>query len=452
MADSTAAAPQARADDTPWPSEAYGWYVVFVLCVCGMVAFIDRQIINLLVEDIKRDLALSDTEISLLQGLAFALFYALMAVPLGRLADTGRRNILITVGIVVWSFAAAACGLARSFWQLFFARMFVGVGEATLTPAGFSMLADLFRPQRLALPLSVYTGSSFVGSGVALLVGGFVIAQLAKLDSVSLPLIGALAPWEAAFVIGAMPGFVVAALFFLTVREPRRRAAAAVATAAQADPDQPTVMEVLAFCARHARVFAAVFIGVSVLAAVQFSLGAWVPAFMIRNYGWTPSEVGYAYGLIFLFAGSGGVIVGGWLADWFQARGRLDGHLRVALISALATLPFTVLFPVAGSAWGSIALLVPAVFFGTMAFGAGPALIPVIAPPRMRGLLVALYLLVANIFGQAGGPWLVAVFTDQVFGSPELVRYSLAVVPAALLLLGAALVTSGFGGLRAMRG
>jgi MFS family permease len=150
-------ASESRPDDTPWPSEAYGWYVVFVLCICGMVAFVDRQIINLLVEDIKADLQLSDTQISLLQGLAFALFYALMAVPLGRLADTGPRNRIIAIGIVVWSIAAAACGLARSFWQLFFARMFVGVGEATLTPAGFSMLADLFRPQRLALPLSVYT-------------------------------------------------------------------------------------------------------------------------------------------------------------------------------------------------------------------------------------------------------------------------------------------------------
>jgi MFS family permease len=440
----------ARPDDTPWPSEAYGWYVVFILCICGMVAFVDRQIINLLVEDIKRDLQLSDTQISLLQGLAFGLFYAVMAVPLGRLADTGRRNRVIAVGIVVWSIAAAACGLARSFWQLFFARMFVGVGEATLTPAGFSMLADLFRPQRLALPLSVYTGSSFVGSGVALLVGGFVIAQLAELDVVALPLLGELAPWEAAFVLGALPGFVVAVLFFLTVREPRRRASVA-ATSASVDPDRPSLREVAAFCGRHFRVFAAVFGGISVLAAAQFSLGAWVPAFMIRNYGWAPSEIGYAQGVIFLTAGTAGVVFGGWLADRFQDSGKRDGHLRVALISALATIPFTVAFPLAGSAWGSIGLLVPAMFFGTMAFGAGPALIPVIAPPRMRGLLIALYLLVANIFGQAGGPYLVALFTDRVFGSPELVRYSLAVVPALLLLLGAALVTSGFGGLRAMR-
>ena len=131
--------PANTANERPWPSEAYGWYVVFVLCVCAMVAFIDRQIINLLVEDIKADLAISDTQVSLLQGLAFALFYAIAALPLGRLADTGNRRRVIAAGIVVWTIAAAACGLAKNFLQLFLARTVVGVCEATLTPSGFSI-------------------------------------------------------------------------------------------------------------------------------------------------------------------------------------------------------------------------------------------------------------------------------------------------------------------------
>lgn len=442
--------PEPGAEEKPWPSEAYGWYVVFVLCVCGMVAFIDRQIINLLVEDIKADLQLSDTQISLLQGLAFALFYAIAAVPLGRLADSSNRRIIITIGIVVWTVAAAACGLARSFWQLFAARTFVGVAEATLTPSGFSMLGDLFRPQRLSLPLSVFTGSSFVGSGVALLAGGYIIAHLETLDVVSLPLLGVMQPWEAAFVIGALPGFAVALLFFVTVREPLRRRSALAARPVAKDEDKPTIAEVLGFVRNNARVFGAVFGGVSILAAAQFSLGAWVPAHFIRNHGWAASDVGYAYGLIFLFCGTGGVIFGGWLSDWFQQRGRRDGHLRSALISALTTVPFVAFFPVAPSVELAVAALAGAVFFGTMAFGAGPALIPVICPARMRGLLVALYLLVANLVGQAGGPWIVAVFTDYVFGAPELVKYSLMVVPSTLLLLGAVLIWSGFPGLRAM--
>jgi len=433
-------------DRQPWPSAAYGWYVVAILCLCNMIAFVDRQIINLLVEDIKADLAITDTEISLLQGLAFALFYAVTAVPLGRLADTANRRWIISIGILIWTVAAAACGLARSFWQLFIARMFVGVGEATLTPSGFSMLADLFKPERVSLPISVFTGSTFFGSGVALLAGGFVIAMLEKQDVVMLPLIGIMQPWEAAFVIAALPGIVVALIFLLTIKEPARRQSASALPLTE----KPPLTEVAAFVARNAGVFAAVFGGVSVLAAVQFCLGAWVPAHFIRNLGWTAPEIGYAYGLIFLFCGTGGVITGGFIADQLQTRGLRDGHLRTVMFSALATLPFVLAFPTVDDGRVAIALLAPAVFFGTMAFGAGPALIPVICPARMRGLLVAVYLLIANIVGQAGGPLIVALFTDQVFGSPELVRYSLMAAPALLLFSGAMLVRLGFRGLRAM--
>jgi len=428
-----------------WPNEAYGWYVVFVLCICSIVAFIDRQIINLLVEDIKADLQLSDTDIGMLQGLAFALFYAFAAIPLGRLADTGNRRRIIAFGIDVWTAAAAACGLARSFAQLFVARTMVGVGEATLTPSGFSMLADYFRPSRLSLPLAVMTGSSFFGSGVALLIGGYVIASLGRVEQVTLPLFGALAPWEAAFIIGALPGVFVTILFLLTVREPARRGSAGDVVA------NPPLGEVLGFMVQHRGVFGAVFLGVSVLAAVQFCLGAWVPAHFIRNLGWTAPEVGYAYGLIFLFCGTGGVIAGGWLADRQFARGQLDAHLRTVRLSAFAALPFVITFPLMTDGRAAVALLAPAVFFGTMAFGAGPSLIPVICPPRMRGLLIAIYLLIANIVGQAGGPLIVALFTDRVFGAPELVRYSLVVAPAALLLLGALLVSMGLRGLREFR-
>lgn len=437
---------ETSADRQPWPSAAYGWYVVAILCLCNMIAFVDRQIINLLVEDIKVDLAITDTEISLLQGLAFALFYAVTAVPLGRLADTGNRRWIISIGIMIWTVAAAACGLARNFWQLFVARMFVGVGEATLTPSGFSMLADLFKPERVSLPISVFTGSTFFGSGIALLAGGFVIALLDKQDVVSLPLLGVMQPWEAAFVIAAVPGVVVSLIFFLTIKEPQRR------QSHNAIPltEKPALKEVAAFVANNGGVFAAVFGGVSVLAAVQFCLGAWVPAHFIRNLGWTAPEIGYAYGLIFLFCGTGGVIAGGILADQLQERGLRDGHLRAVMFSAIVTLPFVLAFAAVDDGRLAIALLAPTVFFGTMAFGAGPALIPVICPARMRGLLVAIYLLIANIVGQAGGPLIVALFTDRVFGSPELVRYSLMAAPALLLVSGAMLVKLGFRGLREM--
>lgn len=409
-------------DESRWGSEGYAWYVVFVLCVCGIVAFIDRQIINLLVEDIKADLAVTDVQISLLQGLAFALFYATVAIPLGRLADGSNRRILITVAIIVWTFAAVACGLADSFGDLFVARMMIGIGEAVLTPAGFSMLADYFRPSRLSLPISVFTGSSFIGSGIALIAGGFLIGWLNAADVVNLPVFGVLAPWQAAFIIGALPGFFIAALFFFTVREPRRKS---VVAAADSRDMKKGFVQALRYIGRNGRLFFAIFGGLSLLAAGQFSLGAWVPAYFIRVHGWDPGLIGQVYGVLFLACGTVGVVGGGWVANRLHDRGYVDANLRTPLVAAVCALPFAIAFPLAGSASLAIALFAPLVLFGTVPFGAGNAVIPIVAPSQFRGQLVAIYLLVANLVGQAGGPWVVAMLTDKVFGDPQMVGRSL---------------------------
>lgn len=418
-----------------FPPESRGWYVVFVLCCCNIVAFIDRQIINLLVDDIKADLLLTDTQISLLQGLAFALFYALVAIPLGRLADGGNRRWLITAGIIIWTGATIACGLAQDFTTLFVARMFVGIGEAVLTPAGYSMLADLFRSRRLGLPVSVFTGSTFFGSGVALLIGGFVIGQLATLESVSLPLFGAVELWQAAFIIAATPGLAVALLFVLTVREPERQAGRGDLVAPEAA--SASFGHALAYWRDNARLFSLVYVGLSLLAAAQFATGAWAPAFFIRVHGWQAAEIGYLYGTLFLLFGTSGVVAGGWLANRLHARGMADANLRTAMLGGLGALPMGALFPLAPDPMVGLGLIALLMFFGTMPFGAGTAVIPILAPARLRAQFVALYLLFANFIGQAGGPWFVASFTDRVFGSPESVGYSLSIVVALLLAGGA---------------
>lgn len=452
--DSTLPHPRDGLDaDGEYP-ETYGWYVVFVLCVCGVVAFIDRQIINLLVEDIKRDLAVSDTQISLLQGFAFVILYATAAIPLGRLADRTNRRIFITIGILVWTGAAVACGLAQSYEQLFVGRIFIGIGEAVLTPAGFSLLADYFRPRRLALPISVFTGASFFGSGIALLVGGWIIGLLGAMHAVRAPLLGEIHAWQAAFLLGATPGLVVALLFFLTVREPRRRVATLAGGApAPADPARPlSLRETLAFCVMHWPVFLAIFLGLSLLGGAQFSLGAWTPAFFIRVHGWTAEQIGYAYGTLFLTCGAFGVVAGGWIADRLHARGYRDANLRTAMLAALCSAPFALAFPLVADPRVAVALLAPMMLFGTMPFGAGTAVIPIVAPPQLRAQLTAVYLLVANFVGQAGGPWMVAVLTDRVFGSPLAVGRSLTIVAPALLLAGAALIAFGLPALRRMLG
>jgi MFS family permease len=411
--------------------------VVAILCACSVVSFIDRQIINLLVEDLRRDLGLSDTAIGLLQGLSFALFYAACALPLGRLADVSSRKRLVAAGMCVWTGATALCGLAGNFAQLFCARMLVGAGEATLTPSTYSMIADLFRPQRLALPCGVYAASSFVGSGVALLLGGMILAQLARTGPVVLPLVGELKIWQAAFLCAAALSGVVIVLFLVTIDEPLRRG-----LQAGRPQERPSLRELLAFYRANRRTFNAVFFGVSLLGAVQFSIGAWTPAYFMRVHGWSAPQAGAAYGLILVSCGTAGAIAGGWLADRLEAR-MGQGHLRSALLSAFATLPFAAAFPLAPSGAGAVALLAPAVFFGSLSLGAGPALIPVFAPPRMRAVMVAAYLFAASLLGQAMGPALVGLSTDYLFGSPERVRDSLALVPVVLLLGAAAFLWSG---------
>lgn len=425
------------ASDPPWPAERHGWFVVAVLCACSVVSFIDRQIISLLVEDLRRDLGLSDTAIGLLQGLSFALFYAVCAIPLGRLADTSNRKRLVAAGMCVWTGATALCGLAGNFLQLFCARMLVGAGEATLTPSTYSMLADVFRPTRLALPCGVYAGSSFIGSGLALLLGGMILAHLSQSGPVVLPGVGELRNWQAAFMFAALVSSIVIVLFVVTIQEPVRRGV----PGRQRD-SQPSLRELAAFYGDNRRTLNAVFFGVSLLGAAQFSIGAWTPAYFMRLHGWSAAQAGTAYGLVLLACGTSGSVAGGWLADRMEASWG-QGHLRTALISAVATLPFAMAFPLAPTGTWVVALLVPTVFLGSLSLGAGPALIPVFAPPRMRAVMIAAYLFAASLLGQAMGPTLVGLSTDYLFGAPARIRESLVLVPATLLVMAAAFLWSG---------
>lgn len=420
--------------DFSFRSDGYAWYVVFVLCLASIVGQIDRQIIALLVEPLKADFGLSDTRISVLQGLAFALFFVIVAVPIGRVADAANRKIVITVGALLWSLATALCGLARNFWQLFFARMAVGVGEATLGPATFSMISDYFPREKLARALALFVGSSFVGTGIALFVGGTLVAWAGSVGQIVLPLVGELRPWQLAFIAAGATGSVVL-LLMPTVREPPRQD---VGTDPGADVTQVPVREIARFVVAHRGAYFAIYGGFSIIAAMNFALGAWVPTFFVRTYGWSAGQIGQIYGLYVMTFGALGVLAGGWLTDLLHARGHADANLRAALYACLPALPLVAAMPLAGDPVVSLVLLAPVAFLGTVPFGAGPAAIPLITPNRMRAQLVAVYYLVANLVGVAFGPWIVAFFTDFVFADESLIGYSLAI--ACSLLLGAAVL------------
>ena len=193
----------------PYPKTSYAWYVVGLLTLAYVFSFIDRQILNLMVEPIQQDLGINDVQMGLLMGASFAVFYTFFGIPLGRLADTRSRRLLITFGIALWSLMTAGCGLTRKFWQLALMRMGVGVGEASLSPAAYSLISDYFRPELRSTAISVYSMGIYIGSGLAFILGGLVIGFTSGRESFIVPLLGAVQSWQMVFFVVGLPGLLV---------------------------------------------------------------------------------------------------------------------------------------------------------------------------------------------------------------------------------------------------
>lgn len=429
-------------NDFSFRSERYALYVVVVICIVAIIAMIDRSLLNLLIEPIKKDLGISDTQVSLLQGFAFAIFYAIVGIPLARMADNTNRVMLIFWGMVVWTAAMGLSGLATSFAMLFMARMLLGIGEATLTPAGYSIMSDYFPKHVLSRVISAFIAAGFLGSGLALLFGGVLFGWIEAHGDWTLPIVGTLAPWKFALFLTMIPG-ILAALLFLTVREPpRHRSAVAVNKTAEAD-NPVSLGELFGYILANWRPLGAIIFGLTAFASVGFGIGSWTPAFLIRTYGMTPAEVGFTYGTIYSVSATLGVLAGGWYSDRLLAKGYADSNLRVGLYSAIIVLPLVILFPLTGSAFWSLVLLVPVSFFTALPFGAGTASMPLMVPNRIRAQIVAIYLFTANLLGVSVGPTFVARLTDAVFGDPMLVRYSIALGCSVLLLVGITIIAIG---------
>ncbi len=292
------------------------WYLVFVLMLAFVVSFVDRQVITLLVQPIRRDLGISDTEISLLMGLAFAVFYVAMGVPIARLSDSRSRKTIIAVGIFLWSLATAACGLARNFTQLFLARVGVGVGEATLTPAAYSMIADSFPAHRLGRAIAVYSTGVFVGAGLAGVLGGWAVQTISQAGTLVLPIIGEVFPWQMTFFVVGLPGLLLVALIMLTVREPVRKNL----MGAQTGQSVP-IGDVVRFMWTNRGTFGAIFIGYAFGGIAFYGFMSWIPEFIRRTHGWEIGDAGMLFGSLLAIFGTAGALTGGWFCDWFRACG-----------------------------------------------------------------------------------------------------------------------------------
>lgn len=416
----------------PSSSLRLAWYAALMLAAANALGFVDRQVLALLVSPIEADLHISDTRMSLLLGLSFTVLQALAGLPLGRLVDSTSRRNIVSLAVFLWSLMTGLCGLAGAYWSMFAARVGVGAAEAGLTPAAHSMLADYFPRERLPAAMGLYAMGIYVGNGLALLAGGWIVEIAAQSGS----LLGAIQGWRVVFVMLGASG-VLFSLALTTLREPSRRHTSGV--------QQPRIPLRLVWLQlrSQARAYTGIFAGFCVMIMVGAGTGAWIPTFFVRRFGWSLAEVGTYYGSAVLVFGTAGALCGGLFAGTLRRRGWVDANIRASLLGFVLLVPFAVAYPLVSSPWAAVTLVAGYNFFAGFPFGGGYAAIQEITPGRMRGQVAAIFVLLVNVIGQGVGPTLVALFTNYLFRDEQALQSSLALTAALALPVGIALLWSG---------
>ncbi|SEM04550.1 spinster family MFS transporter [Acinetobacter sp. DSM 11652] len=412
--------------------DIYAWYVVILCMVAYIFSFIDRQILALMIEPIKADLNLTDTQFSLLHGLAFSLFYAFMGLPLAYIADRFSRPKLIAAGIVFWSIATALCGLSKNFIQLFLSRMGVGIGEAALSPAAYSMFSDMFAKDKLGRAVAIYSIGSFVGGGIAFLVGGFVIGLLKDMSLIAVPLLGMLKAWQVAFILVGLPGVIIGILVLLTVKDPKRKGQM---VDAQGNVVKVKLSDTFKFLKKHKKTFTCHYLGFTFYAMALFCLISWTPAFYIRHYNMTATEVGYMLGAVLLISNTLGVFAAGWMNDYFIQKGRKDSPMFVGVIGIVGLIIPMILFSQVNELWLSVTLLVVAMFFASFPMPISTTAMQMLSPNQLRAQISSIFLLISNLIALGIGTTLVALITDRIFENPLMVGSSISIVGAISCVL-----------------
>ena len=424
------------------PHGSAAWWALLLLTATYTFSFIDRQIINLLVDPIRIDLSLSDSQVSFLQGLAFVLPYVLLSIPLGRVVDRANRIRVLVIGILVWTISCVTCGLAKNFLQLGMARMGVGAGEASVTPASWSLLADYFPEDRRALPVSIFLMGPYLGAGLSLILGAEVVGWASGLGSIELPLVGALAPWQLTFMLVALPGLLMVFLLPLLPDPPRtQRLTEAVEPLSWGDIAQ--------YVWPRRGVFGAYLLGAPFIVLVLYALQAWVPSLLIRVHGLEIVEAGRYYGTIALVAGSAGVLSGPVAARWLA--GRVDpagAPLVTSIVSTSLLIPVLVSAGLAESLTWALVFITGASYLVTFPLALFATGLQSASPNEMRGLMAGCFVLSTNLIGLTLGPTSVALASDYIFGSPQAVGSSLALVGGTVLPMAVFLLWRGLAAIK----
>jgi len=428
------------AGDPPWPAARTAWFAMGVLSLVRLSAQLDLGILSLLVEPIKHDLHLSDGQVGLLLGFAFALFYVVLGVPLAALVDRWSRRMILFCGVIVWSLMTAMTGLAQNFVQLFLCRVGVGAGESVNGPATYSLISDLFPRERLPRAIAVLNLGSMAGLGLSLVLGAVVIHALSSITMPVLPVVGQVRHWQLVFFLVGLPGLLLA-LLLLAVGEPIRRGRAAVllAQAAGEKPQRMSFAAVVSHLLRHWRLFLPMFLGLALSAIESGGTAMWRPAFFQRTYGWTPQQAGMATGIAQIIAAPIGLFIGAWLSERL-ARTRDDANLRVVVIGWGLAIPFVIAGPLMPSADLAVLCGAMSIICSMMGTPTQNAALQSVTPNMMRGQITALYLLTYTLAAQGIGPSFIAAVTEFGMRDEGALRYSLAasaavMMPLALLVM-----------------
>ena len=415
---------------------ARGVLLVLLLFLAYMLSFLDRQLIALMVDPIKRDLGLDDLQFSLLHGLGFGVFFALAGLPIAIAADRINRTRIIAAGVAGWSAATCLCGLAQSFASLFLCRIGVGVGEATLAPAAYSLLADSFDRRRLPIAMAVFSTGSTLGSGLALLLGGSLLAALTHLQELGAGWSAAFEPWQMAFFLAGVPGFGLAALILL-LREPARSGAM----------PQTRLRAHMGASFSHMRANLRMYVGLTSAITLTTALSSgflmWFPALLMRTHGLDVEQAGWHFGARFAVFATAGVLAGGWCVSWLESRiGQRAYGRYIATAIATAGLAYA-LAGTATTASAALAWISLAIFAVQSLAGVAVTALQLITPPGIRAQCSAVFLLCVNLLGYGLGAPLVAAASTLVFSGsdtlgPALTLVSLLLAPLALIAIASA--------------
>lgn len=423
------------ADDEVWPSRRYAWYVLSILLLAYIFSFVDRIIFGVLIIPIQADLELSDSQMGILHGLAFAVAYALCGLPIGYLADRYRRRSIAAFGIALWSLATAACGLAGSYGALFAGRTGVGVGESALNPTATSLIADYFPQHSRARAYGIFAAGASIGTVVAYLLGGFLFAVFSDIGEMTVPLIGTLRPWQATFIAVGLPGLAISLLVILTVQEPTRKGL----LAGQVAPAEKRAA-LITFLSANWGLYFALYVGVAFAAVSGYSLISWLPTFMFRIHDWSTSQTSVVFGLTGGIGGLIAAISSGPLIEKLRRMDRTDAPLLICAIGGTGCAIFGGIAPLMPTPQLSMAAFTLAQISVTLPLAGAFSSLVQVTPNEARATVMSGYYLVVGLLAAGGGPAIVGIVTDKVMGGPSGIGYSMACVTAFFGVVGAAIL------------